>query len=393
MGNQVSDQPEYQRMGQGGQSQPPRAQGKINQQRQYRRAQSVNNNANRRRGNNQQQQQVGVEQAVDTLQSMFMLMDREVLRLVLMEQCQGNLDNAVETLLAMQAMSTGQGQPPVSSSISPSQSPAKSQAKRAASPSSKSSSSVSSPRIYGPNESILYDDNMRPINMTDDFLQPPSFYLTTYYGLNAKQINNLQLQVQAQNEVARQLAKRPKKRAGISVDRSIIQQWENLMIKYKFKDEKTMAKLCEVESKSLNHCGSLVRVIFMMKLYDRICNESGSEMNNKCGEIMYEYLSERGFREYSLTQFINDCNHLTQFYKFGGEQLKLILDINERNRIQNMMRSYFGERDVMTDNVIKRIMAKDDNKNKDDAKAQTSESDVYRDIFDKYHRIFYHPLN
>eukprot|EP01083_Nonionella_stella_P124066 374307_1 len=56
------------------------------------------------------QQQLGVENALNTLQSMFMLVDREVLRLVLMEQCQGNLDNAVESLLTMQ--STSQTQQP-----------------------------------------------------------------------------------------------------------------------------------------------------------------------------------------------------------------------------------------------------------------------------------------
>ena len=108
---------------------------------------------------------------------------------------------------------------------------------------------------------------------------------------------------------------------------------------------------------------------------------------------MNEYLSDRGFREYSLTQLINDCNHLTQYHKFGGDHLKTMLDINERNKMENMMRSYFGYVDVMTCNVIKRIMNKEENKNKDESNQQQTEIDVLRDILDKYHRMFYHPLN
>eukprot|EP01084_Bolivina_argentea_P280024 478804_1 len=88
-------------------------------------------------------QQLGVENALDTLQSMFMLIDREVLRVVLMDQCQGNLDNAVEILSTQ--------------TLSPLQTVAQSNTK---------------PEI------ILYDNNMTPIKLNDDFLQPPSYYLS-----------------------------------------------------------------------------------------------------------------------------------------------------------------------------------------------------------------------
>eukprot|EP01084_Bolivina_argentea_P103624 185588_1 len=95
MGNQTSNEErQYQRM-----ASDPLA--NRSQQPQYNRVQSAET---------AKQQQLGVENALNTLQSMFMLVDREVLRLVLMEQCQGNLDNAVESLLTMQ--STSQTQQP-----------------------------------------------------------------------------------------------------------------------------------------------------------------------------------------------------------------------------------------------------------------------------------------
>ena len=311
-----------------------------------------------------------------------MLIDREVLRLVLLEQCGGNLDNAVETLLAMQASSTA--------------TPTPSRPKQSSSPSSRSSQAAHSPsttkRVYGPNEAILYDDNMREITLTDDFLQPPSFYLSTYYGLDAVQINNLQNNQRSQKEVQRALAKKPKKQL-INIDARIIGQWTNLMGKYRFKNREHMDRLRdEMEFKSLNHCGSLVRVIFMMKLYQRLCNESGSLMNDKCGELMHQYLSERGFKEYSLTQLINDCNHLTQYHKFGGDHLKSMLDINERTKMENLLRSYFGHCDVMNCNIIQRIMFKDETQKKDEQSGNT-EINSERDIVDKYHRVFFHPLN
>ena len=143
MGNQTSDQKEqYQRMGQG-QLTPIKQ-----QQPQYNRSQSAPN-TNR--------QGLGVENAVDTLQAMFLTMDREVLRLVLMEQCQGNLDNAVEALLAMQASPTQKGG---SQSVK---------------------STKSTPTQSTSHGAIIFDDRMRPITVTNDFLQPPSFYLTKDY--------------------------------------------------------------------------------------------------------------------------------------------------------------------------------------------------------------------
>lgn len=332
---------------------------------------------------------MNVDTAVDTLQSMFMLVDREVLRLVLMEQCQGNLDNAVETLLAMQSSSAPQGY----TQAVPSQQASNSSLKASTSP------SMVARRAYKANESILYDDNMRPIIMTDDFLQPPSFYLATYYGLNAAQIENLQIQQRAQSEVEKELTRRRQTQQSapreISLDASIVGQWTQLLKKYKFKDMQTMERVRdEMECKALNRCGSLVRVIFMMKLYQRLCNESGSDMNDKSGYLMHAYLS-RGFKEYSLTQLINDCNHITQYHKFGGDALKSMLDMTERNKMENAMRSYFGHCDVMHCKIIQRICGRQDEsnqENKGDAK-QVSDIEVEQDIVDKYHRVFFHPLN
>eukprot|EP01084_Bolivina_argentea_P259694 438280_1 len=142
MGNQTSNKqnPQYQRMGSDPSSIRPA-------QPQYTRAKSSQTS---------KQQQISMDNVIDTLQSMFLLMDREVLRLVLMEQCDGNLDTAVDTLLAMQ------------SSQSKSQPSKQSNSNKPAQPS---------------NEEILYDDNMIPITISDNFLQPPSHFLRKYYNV------------------------------------------------------------------------------------------------------------------------------------------------------------------------------------------------------------------
>merc|ERR1712154_91805 len=142
------------------------------------------------------------------------------------------------------------------------------------------------------------------------------------------------------------------------------------------------------ECKSLNRCGSLVRVIFMMKLYQRLCNESGAKMNEVSGELIDLYLKR--FKEYSLIQLINDCNHLMQYHQFGGDSICKIIDKNERNKIQNTMTGYFGHCDVMHCKIIQRILQRQDN---DDNKDKLNDIDVERDIVDKYHRVFFHPLN
>eukprot|EP01084_Bolivina_argentea_P108192 193346_1 len=230
-------------------------------------------------------------------------------------------------------------------------------------------------------ENILYDNNMRPITLNDNFLQPPSHFLSKYYGMNSTQIANMQIQ----NEVSKQLKNNPPPK--IHIDASIIGQWTNLLKRYKFKDKETMSKLCSMECKSLQRCGSLVRVIFMMKLYHRLCNESGKAMNDQCAQLMHEYLS-RGFKEYSLIQLINDCNHLTQYHSFGGDTLKSIIDEKERNKILTEIRAYFGFCDVMNCRIIQRILARQDNNDNKDVK---NEIEVERDIVDKYHRVFFHP--
>ena len=219
MGNETSGQNgQYQRMGQG-QLTPIKQ-----QQPQYNRSRSAPNTNSRR---------LGVENAVDTLQAMFMTMDREVLRLVLMEQCQGNLDNAVEALLAMQA------------------SPSQAIASTKSSPPSKSNST----------EVALFDNRMRPITVSKDFLQPPSFYLTKDYGLTSQAISNLQMQ----NEAVAQSSTATPKTQRICIDASIVGQWTTLMQRYSFKDQATMDRICKEECKLLHRCGSLVRVIFMVR--------------------------------------------------------------------------------------------------------------------------------
>eukprot|EP00483_Globobulimina_turgida_P008409 UN08426 len=147
-----------------------------------------------------------------------------------------------------------------------------------------------------------------------------------------------------------------------------------------------MNKICNMECKSLNRCGSLVRVIFMMKLYHRLCNESGQIMNATCGQLMNGYLS-RGFKEYSLIQLINDCNHLMQCHSFGGDSLKSVVDEKKRGELLNEIRAYFGFCDVMKCRIIERILARQDNNDNKDVK---DEIDVERDIVDKYHRVFFH---
>eukprot|EP01084_Bolivina_argentea_P103623 185587_1 len=138
MGNQTSNEErQYQRM-----ASDPLA--NRSQQPQYNRVQSAET---------AKQQQLGVENALNTLQSMFMLVDREVLRLVLMEQCQGNLDNAVESLLTMQ--STSQTQQPKPTMVV----------------SSSNNNNNNANNIVKVEENILYDNNMRPITLNDNFLQ------------------------------------------------------------------------------------------------------------------------------------------------------------------------------------------------------------------------------
>merc|ERR1712130_601161 len=222
---------------------------------------------------------------------------------------------------------------------------------------------------------------MRPITVSNDFLQPPSFYLSKYHGLSAHEIANIQGQGDAVLSPPRSS---PRK---ISIDPSIVAQWDNLMKRYKFKDAATMERMSKTESKSLRKCGSLVRVIFMMKLYQRLCNESGAKMNEICGEQMHEYLT-RGFKEYSLIQLMNDCNHLTQYHEFGA--LKTMNDIQKRNKLETGMRGYFGHCDVMNCKIIQRILMRQDN---NDNKEKMTCVEVERDIVDKYHRVFFHPLN
>ena len=235
----------------------------------------------------------------------------------------------------------------------------------------------------------MYDGNMRPITVSTDFLQPPSYYLSTCYGLSASQIQNLQIQQQAQSEVARQLELNKKQKTSspsIYIDPSIVRQWTNLMKRYKFGNAKQMAN---EEPRPLNRSGALVRVIFMMKLYQRVCNESGSAMNEQAGLLMHEYLS-RGFKEYSLIQLINDCNHLMQYHKFGGEHLKNMSE-QQRTLKVNQMREYFGHCDVFKCRIIQRILTRQDMN--EERKKKLTDIEVEMDIVDKYHRVFFHPLN
>merc|ERR1712154_267586 len=97
-------------------------------------------------------------------------------------------------------------------------------------------------------------------------------------------------------------------------------------------------------------------------------------------------ISGQRFKEYSLIQLINDCNHLIQYHKFGGDNLKNMRDEGARSLMRNQMREYFGHQDVFTCRVIKRIWARQDMD--EEAKAKMTAIEVETDIVDKYHRMF-----
>merc|ERR1719356_2133208 len=97
--------------------------------------------------------QVTIQAALDTLCSMFESVDRDVIHMILIEGCGGNMESAVEALLAMTGgVPQSQQQP----------SKQQQQQKQKQAQTSKSSQQQSS------------------VNLADDFLRPPSYFLAKY---------------------------------------------------------------------------------------------------------------------------------------------------------------------------------------------------------------------
>eukprot|EP00484_Ammonia_sp_Unknown_P000361 CAMPEP_0197023612 /NCGR_PEP_ID=MMETSP1384-20130603/4281_1 /TAXON_ID=29189 /ORGANISM="Ammonia sp." /LENGTH=341 /DNA_ID=CAMNT_0042451853 /DNA_START=29 /DNA_END=1054 /DNA_ORIENTATION=+ len=118
-------------------------------------------------------QQVTINAALDTLCAMFDSVDRDVVHMILIEGCGGNMESAVEALLTMTGGVTEKSgskskaraaQPPRSQSQSQSQSQA--QAPSNAPQSQSQSQAQAQPQSF--------------LNLPDDFLRPPSYFLSKY---------------------------------------------------------------------------------------------------------------------------------------------------------------------------------------------------------------------
>eukprot|EP01084_Bolivina_argentea_P165182 287017_1 len=96
-------------------------------------------------------QQVSINAALDTLCSMFESVDRDVVHMILIEGCGGNMENAVEALLTMTGGISQQQQ------------------KGNNKPKTKPKQAPSQPQ---PQQSMM--------NLPDDFLRPPSYFLSKY---------------------------------------------------------------------------------------------------------------------------------------------------------------------------------------------------------------------
>merc|ERR1719356_2248824 len=95
--------------------------------------------------------QVTIQAALDTLCSMFESVDRDVIHMILIEGCGGNMESAVEALLTM----TG--------GISQSQ-----------------SQSQPKPKPKPKPKPEQQQQHQSSINLPDDFLRPPSYFLSKY---------------------------------------------------------------------------------------------------------------------------------------------------------------------------------------------------------------------
>merc|ERR1712173_333892 len=90
--------------------------------------------------------------ALDTLAAMFESVDRDVIHMILIEGCGGNMENAVEALLSMTG-GVPQTQTPPKQASKPQQ---KNNARRAS------------------------QQQQSSVNLADDFLRPPSYFLSKY---------------------------------------------------------------------------------------------------------------------------------------------------------------------------------------------------------------------
>eukprot|EP00486_Rosalina_sp_Unknown_P016960 CAMPEP_0201595146 /NCGR_PEP_ID=MMETSP0190_2-20130828/192242_1 /ASSEMBLY_ACC=CAM_ASM_000263 /TAXON_ID=37353 /ORGANISM="Rosalina sp." /LENGTH=169 /DNA_ID=CAMNT_0048055025 /DNA_START=954 /DNA_END=1460 /DNA_ORIENTATION=- len=105
----------------------------------------------------QNRQQLSINNALDTLCTMFESVDRDVIHMILIEGCGGNMESAVEALLTMTGGVSQQQQQQQQQQPQPPQQPKKAQPRQQQQQQQQSS-----------------------INLPDDFLRPPSYFLSKY---------------------------------------------------------------------------------------------------------------------------------------------------------------------------------------------------------------------
>ena len=123
----------------------------------------------------QPRQQVTINAALDTLCNMFESVDRDVVHMILIEGCGGNMESAVEALLTMTG-GISQKQKQQKQPQSQSQSP-KRQQQQQQQQSSQLQSQQSKPQQ---SQQSQQQQQGSLINLPDDFLRPPSYFLSKY---------------------------------------------------------------------------------------------------------------------------------------------------------------------------------------------------------------------
>lgn len=108
----------------------------------------------------QQRQQLSVDGALDTLQSMFSTVEREVIHMILIEGCGGNMEAAVEALLQM------------SGGIS-----SETKTKKAITNPSQLQKAHKTEQ-----QQLQHALQQSSINLPSDFLRPPSYFLAKFTG-------------------------------------------------------------------------------------------------------------------------------------------------------------------------------------------------------------------
>jgi len=145
----------------------------------------------------QHRSKLDVNSALDTLCAMFENIDREVVTAVLIEGCNGNMETAVEALLSMcsvqeyvEPQSRRQQQQSANdftvSNISftttqPSSTPATN------SNSNANVQPTSTHPFYAQQQQWLTQQQQHMLDVSDDFLRPPSYYLAQYSNHNTSQ--------------------------------------------------------------------------------------------------------------------------------------------------------------------------------------------------------------